>query len=44
EERRLMYVAITRAEKYLFISRTAFRRGQQARKSRFWKEIQDALN
>jgi DNA helicase-2/ATP-dependent DNA helicase PcrA len=43
EERRLMYVAVTRAEKYLFISHARYRSGQYAEKSRFWKEIKAAL-
>lgn len=44
EERRLMYVAITRAEQYLFLSRAAYRRGQAARKSRFLYEIEESLS
>ncbi len=44
EERRLMYVAVTRAEKYLFVSHSTFRRGQSCRVSRFWKEIRESLN
>ncbi|MDM8551475.1 UvrD-helicase domain-containing protein [Desulfobacterales bacterium HSG2] len=43
EERRLMYVAVTRAEQYLFVSYARFRRGESARKSRFWGEVQVAL-
>jgi len=39
EERRLMYVAITRAEKYLFMSYATFRMGNSAKKSRFLDEI-----
>jgi len=39
EERRLMYVAITRAEQYLFITYANSRRGEYARKSRFLNEI-----
>ena len=39
EERRLMYVAMTRAEKYLFLSSADYRKGQFNRKSRFLEEI-----
>lgn len=41
EERRLMYVAITRAEKYLFMSYATFRMGNSAKKSRFLDEIEN---
>ncbi|MCK5783889.1 MAG: UvrD-helicase domain-containing protein, partial [Desulfobacterales bacterium] len=40
EERRLMYVAVTRSEQFLFISSTNFRRGQPALRSRFLDEIE----
>ncbi|MDM8526408.1 ATP-dependent helicase [Desulfococcaceae bacterium HSG8] len=43
EERRLMYVAVTRAEKYLFMSYAKFRRNESSRKSRFLKEIEASL-
>ncbi len=43
EERRLMYVALTRAEKYLYVSCSSYRRGQPTQKSRFLEEIEDAL-
>jgi len=43
EERRLMYVAVTRAERFLFISHADFRRGQPAVRSRFYDEIEDCL-
>ncbi len=44
EERRLMYVAITRAIYYLYISYSNFRKGQPAYKSRFVEEITDAVH
>ncbi len=40
EERRLMYVAITRAERYLFLSYSKFRRGEPSYKSRFLEELE----
>ncbi|QTA80535.1 ATP-dependent DNA helicase [Desulfonema limicola] len=43
EERRLMYVAVTRAERYLYLSCSAYRRGQSNMKSRFWDEIEESL-
>lgn len=43
EERRLMYVAVTRAEQLLFISRADYRRGQPAVESRFYSEIEASL-
>ena len=42
EERRLMYVAVTRAETNLYITSSSFRRGKPAQKSRFLNEIQEA--
>ncbi len=42
EERRLMYVAITRAAYYLYICYSSFRKGQPAAKSRFIEEIESA--
>ena len=39
EERRLMYVAMTRAEKFLFLSAAGYRKGQYNPKSRFLAEI-----
>ncbi|MCP4672488.1 MAG: ATP-binding domain-containing protein [Desulfobacula sp.] len=44
EERRLMYVAITRAERYLFLSHSNFRRGEPSYKSRFLDEVEDCMN
>lgn len=41
EERRLMYVAMTRAEKILFLTSAAYRKGQPGLKSRFLYEIED---
>jgi len=43
EERRLMYVAMTRAERYLFFTATDFRKGQFNRRSRFLFEIEREL-
>ena len=44
EERRLMYVAMTRAERYLYLTSAEYRRGQSNPRSRFWEEIEDALD
>ena len=44
EERRLMYVAMTRSEHYLFLTHANFRKGQYNRKSRFLYEIEKSLN
>lgn len=43
EERRLMYVAVTRAERYLFLSSANFRKGQSNQKSRFLEEISQSM-
>ncbi|TYT73878.1 ATP-dependent helicase [Desulfobotulus mexicanus] len=43
EERRLMYVAMTRAERCLFLSASEFRRGRPSEASRFLGEVQDAI-
>ncbi len=43
EERRLMYVSITRAEKYLYLSSTEFRKGQFNQRSRFIDEVAEHL-
>ncbi len=43
EERRLMYVSMTRAEHYLFLSAANYRRGQYNPPSRFLAEIEDSL-
>jgi len=44
EERRLMYVSITRAEKYLYLSSTELRKGQFNQRSRFIDEIAEHIN
>jgi DNA helicase-2/ATP-dependent DNA helicase PcrA len=41
EERRLMYVAMTRAETFLYLTWAGFRRGQPSKKSRFINEIEE---
>jgi DNA helicase II / ATP-dependent DNA helicase PcrA len=43
EERRLMYVSITRAEHYLYLSSATFRKGQYNHRSRFLDEIETSL-
>ncbi|MFA6009057.1 MAG: ATP-dependent helicase [Desulfobacteraceae bacterium] len=43
EERRLMYVAVTRAETYLFMTSARERRNKRSRKSRFLWEIKEVL-
>ncbi|MBF0242346.1 MAG: ATP-dependent helicase [Desulfamplus sp.] len=43
EERRLMYVAMTRAEKRLYLSYAGYRKGQYASKSRFINQIERCL-
>lgn len=43
EERRLMYVAMTRAEYFLFLTHANYRKGQYNKKSRFLYEINDSL-
>lgn len=43
EERRLMYVAMTRAERYLYLSGAEYRQGRFNAPSRFLAEIEDAL-
>lgn len=43
EERRLMYVSVTRAEKYLYLSNASFRKGQYNTRSRFLDEIAELL-
>jgi len=44
EERRLMYVAMTRAEHFLFLTHANYRKGKYNKKSRFLDEINDSLN
>ncbi len=44
EERRLMYVAMTRAERFLYFTSTDFRKGQFTRRSRFLYEIENHMD
>lgn len=44
EERRLMYVAMTRAEKFLHLTWAEYRRGQYSHRSRFVDEIESHIN
>ncbi len=44
EERRLMYVAMTRAERFLYLSHANYRKGQFAVKSRFIDQIEECLD
>ena len=44
EERRLMYVSITRAERRLYLSSAQYRRGQYNPPSRFLSEIETSLS
>jgi DNA helicase-2/ATP-dependent DNA helicase PcrA len=44
EERRLMYVSVTRSGRYLYLSHAGFRKGNANRRSRFIDEIEDALD
>ncbi|MDD4464362.1 MAG: ATP-dependent helicase, partial [Desulfobacterales bacterium] len=44
EERRLMYVALTRAEKYLYLSWAHYRKGEYHQQSRFFDEVRCALD
>ena len=43
EERRLMYVAVTRSERYLFLSYASYRKGLHNFRSRFIEEIERSL-
>jgi DNA helicase II / ATP-dependent DNA helicase PcrA len=43
EERRLMYVAITRSEKFLYLSSANYRKGQFNQKSRFLDELSEVI-
>jgi DNA helicase-2/ATP-dependent DNA helicase PcrA len=43
EERRLMYVSMTRAADFLYLTTANFRRGQYSQRSRFLDEIEDCL-
>ncbi|MCP4669693.1 MAG: ATP-dependent helicase [Desulfobacula sp.] len=44
EERRLMYVAMTRAERFLYLTHTSFRKGEFAVPSRFIGQIQECIS
>ena len=44
EERRLMYVAMTRAEQYLYLTCSNYRKGQFAYKSRFLDHVEEYLD
>ncbi|SLM32301.1 PcrA1 [Desulfamplus magnetovallimortis] len=44
EERRLMYVAMTRAERYLFLSHANYRKGQFSMRSRFIDQIEECIS
>ncbi|MFO7751882.1 MAG: ATP-dependent helicase [Desulfobacteraceae bacterium] len=44
EERRLMYVAMTRAEQYLYLTCSNYRKGQFACKSRFLDHVEEYLD
>jgi len=43
EERRLMYVAMTRAQRHLYLSHASYRKGQSGTKSRFIYQIEECL-
>jgi DNA helicase-2/ATP-dependent DNA helicase PcrA len=44
EERRLMYVSITRAKQYLYLTSADFRKGQYCKRSRFLDEITEVMS
>ncbi|MBU1341641.1 MAG: ATP-dependent helicase [Proteobacteria bacterium] len=44
EERRLMYVAMTRAERFLYLTHSHYRKGEFATQSRFIDQIQECLS
>ena len=44
EERRLMYVAMTRAERFLYLSHASYRKGQYALRSRFIDQIEECIS
>jgi len=44
EERRLMYVAMTRAERFLYLTHANYRKGEFATPSRFIDHIQESLS
>lgn len=43
EERRLMYVAMTRAQRHLYLSHASYRKGQSGTKSRFIYQVEECL-
>ncbi|MCF6248744.1 MAG: ATP-dependent helicase [Desulfobacula sp.] len=44
EERRLMYVAMTRAERFLYLTHANYRKGEFATRSRFIDQIEECLS
>ncbi len=44
EERRLMYVAMTRAERFLYLTHSNYRKGEFATASRFINQIQECIS
>ncbi|MCP3874993.1 MAG: ATP-dependent helicase [Desulfobacteraceae bacterium] len=44
EERRLMYVAMTRAERFLYLTHSNYRKGEFATRSRFINQIQECIS
>ncbi|MCP3943589.1 MAG: ATP-dependent helicase [Desulfobacteraceae bacterium] len=44
EERRLMYVAMTRAERFLYLTHSKYRKGEFATRSRFLDQIKECLD
>ena len=44
EERRLMYVSVTRAENHLYLCSASYRKGQYNHRSRFIDEIEEAMD
>ncbi len=44
EERRLMYVAMTRAERFLYLTHANYRKGNFAHRSRFLDHIEEAIS
>jgi len=44
EERRLMYVAMTRAERFLYLTHANYRKGEFATRSRFIDQIEEYLS
>ncbi len=44
EERRLMYVAMTRAERFLYLTHANFRKGEFATRSRFVDQVEECIS